>query len=172
MVHVDTPVSLLPHTLTPSHTHTLTHSHTHSEELLLFHQLFLRGLHYRIEKWPVVVLGKSTVRCVGVCIHCLKLCPLQAIRCHSCCEQTSVVHVCSRFIMSTVCVCYVNNCSCFSLTLLFMYHFCFLFMWHTPYAVCVLQHCDSHVTVLCSAHCGNLTADNLLWLIANTVGPV
>lgn len=28
-----------------------------SEELLLFHQLFLRGLHSRIEKWPVVVFG-------------------------------------------------------------------------------------------------------------------
>jgi len=31
-----------------------------SDELLLFHQLFLRGLHSRIEKWPVVVLGKSS----------------------------------------------------------------------------------------------------------------
>jgi hypothetical protein len=28
-----------------------------SNELLLFHQLFLRGLHHRIDQWPVVMLG-------------------------------------------------------------------------------------------------------------------
>ena len=55
-------IPLSPSSLTHSHlTHSHPHTHTHSEELLLFHQLFLRGLHYRIEKWPVVVLGKSTV---------------------------------------------------------------------------------------------------------------
>lgn len=28
-----------------------------SDELLLYHQLFLRGLHHRIDQWPVVMLG-------------------------------------------------------------------------------------------------------------------
>lgn len=32
----------------------------YSTELLLLHQLFLRGLHSCIDKWPVVVFGKST----------------------------------------------------------------------------------------------------------------
>ena len=58
--------------------HTHTHTHTHSlspcsswftnyissvssDELLLFHQLFLRGLHHRIDQWPVVMLGKTDI---------------------------------------------------------------------------------------------------------------
>ena len=28
-----------------------------SDELVLLHQLFLRGLHHRIDQWPVVMLG-------------------------------------------------------------------------------------------------------------------
>lgn len=39
---------------------TLEQCHTifrNSEQLLVFHQLFLRGLHSRLEKWPVVTFG-------------------------------------------------------------------------------------------------------------------
>ena len=92
--------------------------------------------------------------------------------CRSCCEQRvsfmlwakSVVHVCSRFIMSTKCVCNVNNCRCFSLLVsclctTFASCLCDMRWLHTVlYTVCLLQHCDSHMIVLCSAHCNNLTA--------------
>ena len=33
-----------------------------SSELLLLHQLFLRGLHSCLEKWPVIVLSESSSR--------------------------------------------------------------------------------------------------------------
>lgn len=35
-----------------------------SNELLLLHQLFLRGLHCCIDKWPVVIIGKSKLSLV------------------------------------------------------------------------------------------------------------
>ena len=94
-----------------THPHTplmYTHPHTHinvhtsifqcSEQLLVLHQLFLRGLHSRLDKWPVVSLGKDREEKKGPPggggggAGALKFCAL--------CMQSHVAHITLHYITS------------------------------------------------------------------------